>query len=31
MRFSPVSLLFDNGTKITPVAEVESQVYLLTR
>ncbi len=31
MRFSPAHLLFDNGTKITPVADVESQVYLLTR
>lgn len=30
MRFSPVGLFFDNGTKITPVADVESQVYLLT-
>ncbi|HEV8024398.1 MAG TPA: DUF389 domain-containing protein [Candidatus Nanopelagicales bacterium] len=31
MRFSPVGLLFDDGKKITPVADVEDQVYLLTR
>jgi len=27
----PVSLLFDDGKKVTPVADVENQVYLLTR
>lgn len=30
MRFSPVNLLFDDGKKITAVADVEDQVYLLT-
>jgi len=27
----PASLLFDDGKKVTPVADVEDQVYLLTR
>jgi uncharacterized hydrophobic protein (TIGR00271 family) len=31
VQFSPARLLFDNGTKITPVADVEDQVFLLTR
>ncbi len=31
MTFSPVGLLFDDGKKITPVRDVEDQVYLLTR
>lgn len=31
MRFSPVGLLFDDGKQVTPVADVEDQVYLLTR
>lgn len=30
MRLSPVNLLFDDGKKITAVADVEDQVYLLT-
>lgn len=30
MRLRPVNLLFDDGKKITPVADVEGQVYLLT-